>query len=126
MEFLHANDSLDNFATPTGLVIANDSDRKRAGILIHQSSRLPSPALMVTNLDASIYPALKTPDMITTDNTEHKERKHWRKDGQQQVRFDRILCDVPCSGDGTLRKNPGIWRSWQPLEGNGLHRFVIV
>lgn len=22
------------------------------------------------------------------------------------MKFDRILCDVPCSGDGTLRKNP--------------------
>ena len=25
-----------------------------------------------------------------------------------------MLCDVPCSGDGTLRKNPDIWDSWQP------------
>ena len=25
------------------------------------------------------------------------------------LKFDRILCDVPCSGDGTLRKNADIW-----------------
>lgn len=28
----------------------------------------------------------------------------------EQLRFDRILCDVPCCGDGTLRKAPDIWR----------------
>ena len=28
--------------------------------------------------------------------------------------FDRILCDVPCSGDGTLRKNPDLWKKWNP------------
>ena len=26
--------------------------------------------------------------------------------------FDRIICDVPCSGDGTTRKNPSIWHRW--------------
>ena len=25
------------------------------------------------------------------------------------LKFDRILCDVPCTGDGTLRKNADIW-----------------
>ncbi len=29
---------------------------------------------------------------------------------KQAYKFDRILCDVPCSGDGTLRKAPDIWR----------------
>ena len=26
--------------------------------------------------------------------------------------YDRIICDVPCSGDGTTRKNPSIWHRW--------------
>lgn len=86
---------------PEGILIANDADHKRAHLLVHQSSRLPSPALMVTNLDASVFPSLK-----------YKSRP---------LRFDRILADVPCSGDGTLRKNVGIWKSWTAMEGNGLH-----
>jgi multisite-specific tRNA:(cytosine-C5)-methyltransferase len=39
--------------------------------------------------------------------------------------FDRILCDVPCSGDGTMRKNLGIWKTWQPMDGNGLHGLQL-
>ena len=93
---------------PTGLLIANDSDHKRTHMLIHQAARLPSPSLMVTNHDASIYPAIRVPSAQGTQKTE-------------QLLFDRILCDVPCSGDGTIRKNPGIWKHWSPMDGNGLH-----
>jgi len=32
---------------------------------------------------------------------------------------------VPCSGDGTIRKNIGIWKSWQPNDGNGLHGLQL-
>src|ERR1700722_554376 len=108
LEALHANDSVTSTSIPPGLLIANDNDHKRTHLLVHQSARLPSPALMVTNLDASIYPALKG--------------AHTGAESKQAVLlFDRILCDVPCSGDGTLRKNIGIWKSWQSNDGNGLH-----
>lgn len=93
---------------PSGVVIANDSDFKRTHLLVHQSSRLPSPSFMVTNLDASSYPN------IFMDSH-----------GRQALKFDRILCDVPCSGDGTLRKNINIWRTWQSMDGNGLHPLQL-
>lgn len=67
---------------------------------------------MVTNLDASSYPIIKVPNSQTGK--------------MGSLTFDRILCDVPCSGDGTMRKNMGIWKSWQPMDGNGLHRCVHV
>ncbi|KAI0924993.1 hypothetical protein AcW2_005707 [Taiwanofungus camphoratus] len=123
LEALHANDTITASSIPTGLLIANDSDHKRTHLLIHQSARLPSPALMVTNLDASIYPTIKIPSeqVIFPSNT--KARVVSKK--QYQLLFDRILCDVPCSGDGTLRKNPGIWKHWQPLDGNGLHSLQV-
>ncbi|KAG2029107.1 hypothetical protein BDR03DRAFT_1018892 [Suillus americanus] len=69
---------------------------------------------MVTNLDASIFPVLRLP--ATTADPRRGSKK-----SPNQLLFDRILCDVPCSGDGTLRKNIGIWKRWQPMDGNGLH-----
>jgi 16S rRNA C967 or C1407 C5-methylase (RsmB/RsmF family) len=35
--------------------------------------------------------------------------------------FDRIVCDVPCSGDGTFRKSPHIWRLFRPRVALELH-----
>ncbi|KAH9477926.1 Multisite-specific tRNA:(cytosine-C(5))-methyltransferase trm4b [Psilocybe cubensis] len=114
LEALHAQDTATSTSIPSGLLLANDSDNKRTHLLIHQSARLPSPALMVTNLDASNYPSIK----IKTPT---------RAGGSRTVPllFDRILCDVPCSGDGTIRKNMGIWKSWQPMDGNGLHGLQV-
>ncbi|KAL4073670.1 S-adenosyl-L-methionine-dependent methyltransferase [Scleroderma citrinum] len=114
LEALHANDTATSTSIPAGLLIANDSDSRRSHLLIHQSARLPSPAFMVTNLDASIYPVLKLP-------SSPNDNRRAVKKTPSQLLFDRILCDVPCSGDGTLRKNLGIWKRWQPMDGNGLH-----
>ncbi|KDN48403.1 hypothetical protein RSAG8_02995, partial [Rhizoctonia solani AG-8 WAC10335] len=107
LEALHANDTAVEASIPSGLLIANDADNKRAHMLVHQSSRLPSPVLMVTNLDASIYPIC------------------WIQTPSGKMLFDRILCDVPCSGDGTMRKNFGIWKSWTVMNGNGLHALQL-
>ncbi|KAH8830369.1 S-adenosyl-L-methionine-dependent methyltransferase [Flagelloscypha sp. PMI_526] len=111
LEALHANDNPTIPSLPSGVVIANDSDYKRTHMLIHQAARLPSPAFMVTNIDAGHYPSMKLPSS-TNGKTE-------------QMFFDRILCDVPCSGDGTLRKNPSIWKTWSPGDGNGLHSLQL-
>ena len=41
------------------------------------------------------------------------------------MKYDRILCDVPCSGDGTLRKNQDIWSKWTPNQGINLHGYGL-
>lgn len=48
----------DSTGYPDGLVIANDSDQKRAYMLVHQTKRLQNPCLIVTNHEAQIFPRL--------------------------------------------------------------------
>lgn len=80
-----------------GVVIANDADIKRCWMLTHQLKRFGSAELIITNHDAQHFPMIMS--------------------------FDRVLCDVPCSGDGTLRKAPDIWRRWNSHMGIALHRL---
>lgn len=96
----------------TGLLIANDSDYKRAHMLIHQMKRLNSPNLIVTNHDATMFPSIKLPSQPAHGGATSPNK---------YLKFDRILADVPCSGDGTCRKNTNIWKDWHP--GNGLGLF---
>lgn len=102
----NAPEADDNGGRPTGLVIANDADYKRSHMLIHQTKRLNSPNLIVTNHDATWFPSL-----LVSDDEENKE----------YLKFDRILADVPCTGDGTARKNYGVWRDWNPGGAFNLH-----
>lgn len=95
----------------TGLLVANDTDYKRAGMLVHQLKRLDFPNLIVTQHDASIYPSIELP------NAEGGR--------PQYLKFDRILADVPCSGDGTARKNINVWSKWTPKDGLGLHNLQL-
>ena len=96
----------------TGLLIANDVDYRRAHMLTHQLKRLSSANLIVTNHDATMFPSIKLP---SEPNQEGKVVPN------KYLKFDRILADVPCSGDGTARKNLEIWRTWSPQNALGLH-----
>lgn len=62
--------------------------------------------LIVTNHEAQNFPGCRL-----NRNYERIELDH----NIGQLLFDRVLCDVPCSGDGTLRKAPDLWRKWQFL-----------
>lgn len=108
---------------PPGLLIANDSDAKRCHLLVHQSlHRVPGAGMMVTNHDATQLPGLRLPrDLSVPEPVSSAGSKDTAKHKYEPLLFDRILADVPCSGDGTLRKNVGIWKEFTPGNGLGLH-----
>uniref|UniRef100_A0A8C0A993 tRNA (cytosine(34)-C(5))-methyltransferase n=1 Tax=Bos mutus grunniens TaxID=30521 RepID=A0A8C0A993_BOSMU len=106
IEMLHADM---NVPFPEGFVIANDVDNRRCYLLVHQAKRLGSPCIMVVNHDASCIPRLQV-DV----------------NGRKEILFyDRILCDVPCSGDGTMRKNVDVWKKWSALNSLQLHGLQL-
>jgi multisite-specific tRNA:(cytosine-C5)-methyltransferase len=100
----------------TGLLIANDSDHKRAHMLVHQMKRLSSPNLIVTNHDATMFPSIRLPPLPAAEGKVAPNR---------YLKFDRILADVPCTGDGTARKNVGVWKDWTPQNAVGLHAVQV-
>ena len=89
-------------ALPSGVVIANEYDPSRCDKLCFNVGTVQSPCLMTVNHEGGNFP-----DMYLAE--------------QKLLKFDRIVCDVPCSGDGTIRKNPNVWDGWTPGAGNGRH-----
>lgn len=58
--------------------------------------------LIVTNHEAQHFPSCQL----------YRNIENIKELGIRHLEFDRVLCDVPCSGDGTLRKAPDMWKKW--------------
>jgi 16S rRNA C967 or C1407 C5-methylase (RsmB/RsmF family) len=90
-----------------GRVIANDVSSGRLDALREAVLRSGVPTeltnrITYTNYDAQNFPPPKSGKL-----------------------FDAIICDVPCSGDGTIRKDPHILPIWGPSTGNSLHGLQL-
>lgn len=98
-----------------GLVVANELDTKRANMLVHQVKRLRLlfPFALFTNHDGRYFP-----DFVLSSNNAAAAEK-------EEMRFDKVLCDVVCSGDGTIRKAPHVFKIWTPREGMNLQKTQI-
>ena len=92
----------------TGKIKANDIHASRLQSLQQAVERANPPKetnrrIQYTNVDASQYPI----------------PKHGHK------LYTAILCDVPCSGDGTIRKDAHILPHWTPQTSNALHALQV-
>ncbi|KAJ3105048.1 tRNA (cytosine(34)-C(5))-methyltransferase [Physocladia obscura] len=115
IEAVTSNDELLPTNKTGGLVVANDADYKRAYMLVKQSKRLQCPNLVVTNHEAQFFPYIYFKSKEESSSAE-----------ERILQFDRILCDVPCCGDGTLRKNRAIWKNWHQTNGNTLNKLQLA
>ena len=73
------------------VLFSNEPIRNRANILLENVTKWGYPNHIVTNAYPKDYRASK-------------------------LRFDVILCDVPCSGEGMFRKDEATIREWSPLQ----------
>ena len=96
-----------SYEAGAGYVVANDSNCKRLDMLIHRVKTLERlfPYAIFTNHDARFFPPY-----------DH---------GCKTQRFNKILCDVPCSGDGTVRKSNVILREWRESNAYTLHPIQL-
>ena len=80
-------------------------------MLTHQMNRLNTANIVITNHEAQKFPSLKYKDC---------------KPGEDiRVKFDRIVCDVPCSSDAAIRKIPTKWAKWNTKDSQSLHPLQI-
>lgn len=80
---------LAGFLGPEGLLVCNEPVRSRAAVLAENMARWGAPNVMVTHNDPRDFAVLEN-------------------------YFDCILADVPCSGEGMFRKDPGACGEWSP------------
>ncbi len=73
-----------------GIVLANEYDTKRCRILQSNVERMGCRNTVVVNLDTAYLAQLYA------------------------EKFDAVLCDAPCSGEGMFRKNPKAVEEWSP------------
>ena len=59
LEALHSGRGDEGTPLPLGFVVANDADHKRCNLLTHQTKRVCSPCLLVTNHAGEQFPEVK-------------------------------------------------------------------
>ena len=63
--------------------------------------------------------------MGSTPMATQSKRPSRRRRRTRRTQFDLILADVPCSGDGTTRKNIDACNSWSQLGALALHKLQV-
>lgn len=103
-----------------GVVVANDNDAVRAYTLVKRIAGLGASkaAVLVTLHDAQRLPRPPPAGNGAADATGGGSSS----DGGG---YDRIICDVPCTGDGTTRKHPEVFLRWEPLLGLRMHPLQL-
>jgi 16S rRNA C967 or C1407 C5-methylase (RsmB/RsmF family) len=106
------------------MLIANDIMESRLGALQQAVERSG-----VTEKDSITYTcqdATKFSLRVAVSSSSCKQSSLAASSRTEPLLFDAILCDVPCSGDGTIRKDKHILPRWTPAIGNELHSTQLA
>ena len=112
---------------PIGLVVANDTNPRRSYVLANRIKRtgIRAASAAVVCHDATKFPNVSAPLRRRIDaemaSSSPIDVAHPYSPGA----YDRIICDVPCSGDGTIRKDRKVFRVWHPEYGLDLHPLQL-
>lgn len=85
-----------------GVLIANDIDYGRIKALRFNLEKVGAINALITNQDLRFFP---------------------------QMQFDSVVLDAPCSSEGTIRKNPKLFKSWNEKKVRGhskLQKHLIL
>lgn len=82
-----------------GFVVANDASPLRCYTLVKRTASL---GMRAASLVVTCHGAQTMPRPLASDSG-----------GTAVGGFDRIVCDVPCTGDGTTRKHPEVFHRWE-------------
>jgi tRNA (cytosine34-C5)-methyltransferase len=116
-----------DYSGATGFVVANELDEKRSHMLVHQCKRLRAlyPFAVFTNHDARYFPNPILPAGEQTAEAAAGAATAAAAPPASGEFFDKVLCDVMCSGDGTIRKAAGLLRAWRPFEAAHIQKSQI-
>ena len=109
--------------SPTGLVVANDGNPRRVDTLREALAR----HCRAASETASLVVTCAMGQDIPVPAFGGKANKGASEGADTFARgYDAVLADVPCSGDGTLRKDPDVLKRWHPGLGNALHATQVA
>ena len=98
---------IEKVGNKTGCVVANDENIRRLGGLCERFSKVPVANLLLTKLHASKFPLEIQLNGYGNSNVKQT----------QKLRFDRVLVDISCSGDGRVLQDPQVLRTWNSMAG---------
>ena len=93
----------------SGVVVANDASPLRCYTLVKRTASLGRHA-------ASLVVVSLRPEDARAARRRRRRRRR---------RHALIVCDVPCTGDGTARKHPEVFSRWEPHLALRQHRLQL-
>ena len=97
---------LDLCASPGSKTTQAGALMKNSGTIIANEVSLGRMRILASNLERC--------GVTNTIITRKDGRDFCRKSTEKNIKFDKILVDAPCSGEGTLRSSPKTYLMWNP------------